>query len=97
MLPPISSLPPADSPASERVDLLTVVLHELGHLLGYEHTDSHGLMDAELQLGTRRLPGDLSEPLIEEKLAVDLTAWNVDTLFQLSGAQDDALRRRWRK
>jgi hypothetical protein len=44
----------AGSPASERVDLLTVVLHELGHVLDLENTDSHGLMDAELPLGTRR-------------------------------------------
>ena len=88
---------PAGSPASERVDLLTVVLHELGHVLDFEHTDSHGLMDAELPLGTRRLPGDPSEPLREEKLAVDLTTWNVDALFQRFGGRDDAVWKRWRK
>ena len=80
------------SPASERVDLLTVVMHELGHVLGFEHTDSHGLMNAELPLGTRRLPSDPSEPLSAEKLAVDLTAWNVDALFQRFGGRNDAVR-----
>ncbi len=88
---------PAGSPASERVDLLTVVLHEMGHVLDFEHTDSHSLMDAELPLGTRRLPGDPSEPLSAEKPAVDLTAWNVDALFQRFGGRNDAVQNRWRK
>ncbi len=61
------------SPASERVDLLTVVMHELGHVLGYEHTDSYSLMDAELPLGTRRL-------------ATDLSGSKVDTFYELFGS-----------
>jgi hypothetical protein len=64
---------PESSPASERVDLLTVVLHELGHVLGFEHTDSNGLMDAELPLGTRRLPGQASDPSANKYLAVELS------------------------
>ncbi len=48
------------SPAQARVDLLTTVMHELGHVLGFEHSDFDGLMDAELPLGTRRLAGPLS-------------------------------------
>ena len=42
-------------PADRRADLLTVVLHELGHILGQGHQDQ-GLMDDSLPLGTRRLP-----------------------------------------
>jgi hypothetical protein len=38
-------------------DLLTVVLHELGHFLGREHADD-GLMDDRLPVSTRRLPYD---------------------------------------
>ena len=61
------------SPASGRVDLLTVVLHELEHVLGLEHTDSHSLMQAELPLGTRRL-------------ATELSGLKVDALYELLGS-----------
>ncbi len=43
------------SPARRRVDLLTTLMHEFGHLLGYEHTADQNLMHATLPLGTRRL------------------------------------------
>jgi hypothetical protein len=39
----------------DRVDLLTVVLHELGHVLGLNHKDSP-LMQEKLAAGVRRLP-----------------------------------------
>ena len=44
---------PANSSAANRFDLLTVVMHELGHLLGYGHDD--GVMEDTLAEGTRRL------------------------------------------
>src|SRR5439155_6285139 len=44
------------SPASGKVDLLTVVAHELGHVLGFEDTDGDGLMAEFLGTGMRRVP-----------------------------------------
>jgi predicted Zn-dependent protease len=61
------------SPANERVDLLTVVLHELGHVLGFEHTDSYSVMHEELPLGTRRL-------------ATELSGSKVDAFYELFGS-----------
>jgi cyclophilin family peptidyl-prolyl cis-trans isomerase len=45
----------SESPAANRVDLLTTVMHEMSHLLGYDHSDSLDLMNATLLLGERRL------------------------------------------
>jgi hypothetical protein len=59
---------PGSSPF-DRVDLLTVVLHELGHVLGHGHEDE-GFLDDTLPLGTRRLPLDGFEgPLPADGLA----------------------------
>ena len=53
----------ASSPALQRMDLLTVVMHELGHVLGFEHhLDAVAdVMSLSLALGVRRLP--ISGPL----------------------------------
>ena len=46
------------SALSGRVDLLTVLAHEVGHVLGFDHSgDPYDVMAANLALGTRRLPG----------------------------------------
>jgi ELWxxDGT repeat protein len=44
----------------KRVDLLTTVMHEMGHVLGYDHTDDEGLMNPRLRLGVREAIGDLA-------------------------------------
>ncbi len=48
-----------DGAAAGQYDLLTVVMHEFGHVLGLDDLDAaqspHQLMTAELTLGTRRL------------------------------------------
>jgi hypothetical protein len=53
----------AASPAAGRMDLLTVVMHELGHLLGRDdinaEVNASDLMDATLPAGMRRLPDGL--------------------------------------
>ena len=42
------------SPATNRVDLLTTVMHEMGRALGYEHGAGDDLMNATLPLGVQR-------------------------------------------
>jgi hypothetical protein len=53
--------PNAADPAADRMDLLTVVEHELGHELGLNDVDPlahpHDLMASTLSTGTRRLIG----------------------------------------
>jgi Ca2+-binding RTX toxin-like protein len=44
------------SPAVGQMDLLTTLTHEIGHLLGYDHTTSGAVMDQDLEAGTRALP-----------------------------------------
>ena len=45
------------SAAAGHLDLLTAVMHEMGHELGIDHTaDAHDLMDDSLVDGERRLP-----------------------------------------
>ena len=38
-----------------RIDLLTALEHELGHILGYDHTD-YGLMSPTLATSLRETP-----------------------------------------
>jgi hypothetical protein len=49
----------SSSAALLRIDLLTVLMHELGHVLGFEHnasTTAPDVMTAMIGLGVRRLP-----------------------------------------
>jgi len=58
----------ADSTDSGRIDLLTVVLHEIGHVLGFDHLEadeSLGLMSEILPSGTRRLPDSIESAALE--------------------------------
>jgi hypothetical protein len=55
----------AQSDAFGRIDLLSVVLHGLGHILGHDHGDEDGLMGATLETGVRHT--DLDALFADEK------------------------------
>jgi hypothetical protein len=65
--PELTALP--GTSAVDRADLLTTVLHELGHVLGLGHED-RGLMEEQLPLGARRL-GDHDLLLLDDAAAAD--------------------------
>jgi hypothetical protein len=67
---------------ADRADLLTVILHELGHVLGYDHEDD-GIMDDTLPLGTRRLLLDEFDGVLD---ADGVSAGAVDQAFASFGS-----------
>ena len=51
---------------AERIDLLTVLMHELGHELGYVHSETEGdIMHAVLSPGIRKSPNPLDAAILE--------------------------------
>ncbi len=51
-------LAPPNSPADGRIDLLSVLLHELGHVAGLEHADE-GVMSSTIRPGERLVDGEI--------------------------------------
>ncbi len=80
------------SPAAHRVDLLTTVMHEMGHVLGYKHSDSFDLMHSALPLGTRwSLSGEsaFSTGKRDSDIAWDNRLVNTSVLDQVFASFDD--------
>jgi hypothetical protein len=73
-LGPYAMAAPTGSPAANRVDLLTTVMHEMSHLLGYGHNDSLDLMNPTLSLGERRLFDDQLSPSLSSQNGVGSSA-----------------------
>ena len=70
--------------ADQRMDLLTVVTHELGHVLGLDHGDALRVMNATLEVGQRLLPETTT--VHRTSLVVQPSANLAPHLFRLSPA-----------
>ncbi len=75
------------SAAADRVDLLTTVMHEMGHVLGYDHSSSLDLMYPTLPLGERRLLAGAAAASTSQSLGSQSSTSNnlVDDLFASLG------------
>ena len=63
---------PTRAPSGLEIDLVTVVMHELGHAMGFEHHEA-GVMESSLGPGERRLP---SAPSVAADLSAPVAAWS---------------------
>jgi hypothetical protein len=71
---------PGDQGEQDRMDLLTVLMHEIGHLLGHDH-DEGGLMAETLTAGTRPAASHVPDPDTSERAS--------DALVALLAADDE--------
>jgi glucose/arabinose dehydrogenase len=65
----------ASSPATGKVDLLTAVVHEMGHHLGRDHSDPYGFMQENLATGVRTVALQVpNEPISQQVAHINLFA-----------------------
>jgi hypothetical protein len=76
-----------DQGEKNRMDLLTVLVHEAGHLLGLDHT-ADGVMEETLAAGTRQTPATTVHPG-----AAPLIAWTADTTWLAGDVSRDGKRK----
>ncbi|MBK9021683.1 MAG: hypothetical protein IPL72_17550 [Sulfuritalea sp.] len=72
------------SDAFDRIDLLTVLVHEIGHVVGFDHDSDLAVMDADLSVG-RRI--ELADTDRVGSLPVT-SALTLDPLAVLNGSSD---------
>jgi hypothetical protein len=78
-----------DGPAADSIDLLSVLTHELGHLLGHghKHEDPHDVMGASLQAGVRRLPTASYAAQVDAAIADEAVSQRVSLASLLASAR----------
>ncbi|MFN6534834.1 MAG: matrixin family metalloprotease, partial [Nostoc sp. EkiNYC01] len=71
--------PIENSPGQGKVDLLTAIAHEMGHVLGLSHVDyGTSVMSATLPIGVRRLP-TWSDIHFTDEISPESAELNLDT------------------
>ena len=90
---------PGNQGEKDRMDLLTVVMHELGHLLGQDH-DAGGVMAETLAAGKRRTESEHDHVALEDQLLGPSSdhradAWLGAWLTEQFESTHSRARRRW--